>query len=225
MINVANVLTVGRVVLALGTVSLLFVPGEQFRWVAFGLTIIVIWADGLDGYFARKLKQTSKLGGVLDIAGDRAVELVYWIVFAVLGWVTVWIPILFVVRGTFVDAMRSHAAEDGFTAFGAKTMMQSKVGKFLVASNFSRFSYAIAKAVAFCLLIAANTAAGKDTVVPAIANFCVYFSAAFCVVRGVPVFFEGENIFVFKPTVDVAKGEPSNPQDVAAVKDESSSKS
>ncbi len=209
MINVANVLTVGRVVLALVTVSLLFVPGEQFRWAAFGLTIIVIWADGLDGYFARKLNQTSKLGGVLDIAGDRAVELVYWIVFAVLGWVPVWIPILFVVRGTFVDAMRSHAAEDGFTAFGAKTMMQSKVGKFLVASNFSRFSYAIAKAVAFCLLIAANTLAGRDTAVPAIANFCVYFSALFCVVRGVPVFFEGDNIFVFNAKVVDAKVETS----------------
>ncbi len=222
MINVANVLTVGRVVLALGTVSLLFVPGEQYRWTAFALTIVVIWADGLDGYFARKLKQTSKLGGVLDIAGDRAVELVYWIVFAVLGWVPIWIPILFVVRGTFVDAMRSHAAEDGFTAFGAKTMMQSKVGKFLVASNFSRFSYAIAKAVAFCLLIAANTSAGKDTVVPGIASFCVYFSAAFCVVRGLPVFFEGDNIFVFKHKVDVAKVESENP-DVAKVTDESSS--
>lgn len=205
MINVANVLTVARVILALGTVSLLFVPGEPVRWTAFVLTIFVIWADGLDGYFARKLKQTSKLGGVLDIAGDRAVELVYWIVFSVLGWIPVWIPILFVVRGTFVDAMRSHAAEDGFTAFGANTMMQSKLGKFLVASNFSRFSYAIAKAVAFCLMIAAHTAAGSVTVVPAVAGFCVYFSAAFCVVRGVPVFFEGENIFMFKPTLDERK--------------------
>lgn len=214
MINVANVLTVARVVLALGTVSLLFVPSEQARWIAFVLTIFVIWADGLDGYFARKLKQTSKLGGVLDIAGDRVVELVYWIVFAVLGWIPVWIPILFVVRGTFVDAMRSHAAEDGFTAFGANTMMQSKIGKFLVASNFSRFSYAIAKAVAFCLMIAANTAAGKETIVPLIAIFCVYFSAAFCVVRGLPVFFEGDNIFIFKPRVDMPKSsqfsEPEN---------------
>jgi CDP-diacylglycerol---glycerol-3-phosphate 3-phosphatidyltransferase len=205
VINVANVLTVARVVLALGTVSLLFVASDQARWIAFVLTIFVIWADGLDGYFARKLKQTSKLGGVLDIAGDRAVELVYWIVFAVLGWIPVWIPILFVVRGTFVDAMRSHAAEDGFTAFGVNTMMHSKVGKFLVASNFSRFSYAIAKAVAFCLMIAANTAAGRETVVPSIAIFCVYFSAVFCVVRGLPVFFEGDNIFIYKPAANSPK--------------------
>jgi phosphatidylglycerophosphate synthase len=202
VINVANVLTVGRVVLALLTLSLFFFEGEQYRWAAFWLTIIVIWADGLDGYFARKLNQTSKLGGVLDIAGDRAVELSYWVVFAALKWIPIWIPLLFIVRGTFVDAMRSHAAEDGFTAFGAKTMMQSKVGKFLVASNFSRFSYAIAKAVAFCLLIAARTSQWEHTFVPALANFFVYFAAVFCVIRGLPVFFEGDNIFVFKPKVE-----------------------
>jgi len=209
VINVANVLTVGRVLLALVTLSLLFSDGEQYRWAAFGLTIIVIWADGLDGYFARKLNQTSKLGGVLDIAGDRAVELCYWVVFAALAWIPIWIPLLFIVRGTFVDAMRSHAAEDGFTAFGAKTMMQSKVGKFLVASNFSRFSYAISKAVAFCLLIGAHTNAWKNSALPAVAMFCVYFAAAFCVVRGLPVFFEGDNIFIFKPSANKQANEKS----------------
>lgn len=140
MINVANLITVLRVVLALFTLALLFVPANQsqdlFYWIAFVLTVIVIWADGLDGYFARKLNQTSKFGAILDIAGDRVVEMAYWITFSALGWIPVWIPLLFLVRGTFVDAMRSHASEKGYTAFGAKTMMQSKVGKFLVASNF-----------------------------------------------------------------------------------------
>ncbi|HEY9678025.1 MAG TPA: CDP-alcohol phosphatidyltransferase family protein [Drouetiella sp.] len=210
MINVANVLTVGRVFLALATLSLLFVPGENYRWTAFGLTIFVIWADGLDGFFARKLKQSTKLGGILDIAGDRAVELAYWIVFAVLGWIPVWIPLLFLIRGTFVDAIRSHAAESGYTAFGAKTMMQNPVGKFLVASNFSRFSYAIAKAVAFCLLIAAHTTMLENSPVPAVGNFFLYFAAAFCVVRGIPVFFEVENPFIFKEPVEPAK-EKSSP--------------
>ena len=153
----------------------------------------------MDGYFARKLKQSTKLGGILDIAGDRAVELSYWIVFAVLNWIPVWIPLLFLIRGTFVDALRSHAAEAGFTAFGAKTMMQSPVGKFLVASNFSRFSYAIAKAVAFCFLIAAHTTALEHTALPTVADFALYFSAVFCLVRGIPVIFEGDNPFIFKP--------------------------
>ncbi len=220
MINVANTITVARVILALVTLSMLFFTGPGFTpstalpallpggtaapsqgggdgilWTAFALTILVIWADGLDGYFARKLKQTSKFGGILDIAGDRCVEMAYWIVFAALQWIPVFVPLLYLVRGTFVDAMRSHASEQGLTAFGANTMMQSGLGKFLVASNFSRFTYAVVKALAFCLVIAAQTQALKATVVPAVALYLVYFSCFFCLVRGLPVLIEGRSLF------------------------------
>lgn len=197
MVNVANLITVLRVVLALFTLALLFLPhdGDFILWLAFALTVVVIWADGLDGYFARKLNQTSKFGAILDIAGDRVVEMAYWIAFAALGWIAVWVPLLFLVRGTFVDAMRSHAGEKGYTAFGAKTMMQSKVGKFLVASNFSRFTYAVVKALAFCLVIAAHTSQLNGTSASAAADFLVYFSAAFCLIRGLPVILESGHLF------------------------------
>ena len=184
-------------VLALATLALLYIPDnkENYLWLAFGLTVLVIWADGLDGFFARKLNQATKLGAILDIAGDRAVEMAYWIVFASLGWIAVWVPLLFLVRGTFVDAMRSQASSEGYTAFGAKTMMQSGIGKFLVASNFSRFTYAVVKALAFCLVIAAQTAVLKDSWAQPTANLMVYLSAAFCLLRGLPVLFESNGLF------------------------------
>lgn len=194
MINVANVITVGRVFVALGTLGLLWLPGDTMRWVAFVLTILVIWGDGLDGYFARKLNQTSKFGAMLDIVGDRAVEMMYWIAFASLSWIPAWVPLLYLIRGTFVDAIRQVAGEKGFTAFGEKTMMQSGLGKFLVASNFSRFSYAVAKAAAFCFVIAAHTTTLETTVVPQIAMVLVYFSCVFCVIRGLPVLIEGKSL-------------------------------
>jgi CDP-diacylglycerol--glycerol-3-phosphate 3-phosphatidyltransferase len=195
VINVPNVVTVARVILAFITLSLLFSPNDCRLWIAFGLTSIVIWADGLDGYFARKLNQASKLGAVLDIAGDRVVEMAYWIVFASLGWIPVWVPLLFLVRGTFVDAIRAHASEQGLTAFGEKTMMQSAIGKFLVASNFSRFTYAIAKAVAFCFLIGARTSVASAYHLPEIANAFLYIACAFCVIRGLPVLIEAPALF------------------------------
>jgi CDP-diacylglycerol--glycerol-3-phosphate 3-phosphatidyltransferase len=196
VVNVPNVVTVARVILAFITLSLLFSPGDGKLWIAFGLTIIVIWADGLDGYFARKLNQATKLGAVLDIAGDRVVEMAYWIVFASLGWIPVWVPLLFLVRGTFVDAIRAYASEQGFTAFGEKTMMQSAIGKFLVASNFSRFTYAVAKALAFCFLIAARTSLASASHLPEIAaNAFLYIACAFCVIRGLPVLIEAPTLF------------------------------
>jgi phosphatidylglycerophosphate synthase len=194
LMNVPNAITIGRVILALITVAVCFIETDTVRWTAFFLTILVIWGDGLDGYFARKLKQTSTMGAALDIASDRAVELAYWIVYAVLNWVPVWIPLLFLVRGTFVDTVRAQAGEKGFTAFGEKTMMQSPIGKFLVASNFMRFSYAVLKAVAFCLLIAANTTQGRSTIVPTIAIYCTYAAAVICVLRGIPVLVEARGV-------------------------------
>jgi CDP-diacylglycerol---glycerol-3-phosphate 3-phosphatidyltransferase len=192
VINVANVITVVRVFVALATLYLLWLPGDTMRWVAFVLTALVIWGDALDGYFARKLNQTSKFGAMLDIAGDRLVEMAYWIAFASLSWIPAWVPLLYLVRGTFVDTIRQVAGEKGFTAFGEKTMMQSGLGKFLVASNFSRFSYAVAKAAAFCLIIAAHTQSLETSVVPQIAMFLVYFSCVFCIIRGLPVLVEGK---------------------------------
>ncbi len=194
-INVPNVVTVARVFLAIFTLPLLWMTPDAMKWTAFALTIFVIWADGIDGYLARKLNQASKLGGILDIAGDRVVEMAYWIAFAALSWIPVWVPLLFLVRGTFVDAIRAHAVEQGYTAFGKNTMMQTAIGKFLVASNFSRFTYAVVKAVAFCLVVAAHTALGAQMGMEPIALFFVYFSCVFCVIRGLPVILESASLF------------------------------
>jgi CDP-diacylglycerol--glycerol-3-phosphate 3-phosphatidyltransferase len=196
--NVPNAITIARVFLALLAVSLLWSGSDTVLWTSFVLTAIIIWGDGLDGYFARKLNQATKLGAILDIAGDRVVEMAYWIVFAILGWIPAWIPLLFLVRGTFVDAIRAQASEQGKTAFGEKTMMESPLGKLLVSSNFSRGSYAVVKAVAFCLLIAARTKVCQATLVPTIAIYCAYASAAFCVIRGLPVLVEGRSLFEAK---------------------------
>jgi phosphatidylglycerophosphate synthase len=105
------------------------------------------------------------------------------------------VPLLFLVRGVFVDAIRVHYAEKGFTAFGEKTMMKSDLGKFLVASNFSRFSYAVAKALAFCLLILVHISGVNIPYLRNAAELCLYFTCAFCVIRGLPVLVEGWSLF------------------------------
>lgn len=194
----ANIITISRIILAFIVISMLFIKDASIYWSAFLFTIIVIWMDGLDGYIARKLNESSKLGAVLDILGDRVVENIYWITFLALGWLPVWVPIIVVSRGIITDGLRSLALEQGHTAFGETTMMQSKIGKFLVASNFSRFSYAVFKAIAFAFMIAAHVPGaayqGKD-IVSIIAYASVYISVFFCVVRGIPVIIESKRFF------------------------------
>lgn len=194
----ANLVSLLRVLLAFVVVGLLFIKTTEVYLAAFGLTIVVIWMDGLDGYLARKLNEASKMGAVIDILGDRVVEVTYWIVFLALGWIPVWIPLLVVVRGILVDGFRAIALEQGYTAFGSSTMMQSKIGVFLVSSRASRWLYAAFKAIAFSLLILVFTPALNpqlSSLLYPIAYLSVYITVFFCVVRGIPVLVEARRFF------------------------------
>ncbi len=190
----ANLVSLIRTLLGLLVISLLFIQTQTMYLACFVLTIVVIAMDALDGYLARKLNESSKLGAVIDILGDRVVEQVYWVTFLALGWLPLWVPLVVIVRGIVVDGLRSMALEQGFTAFGQSSMQQSKIGWLLVSSNFSRTTYAVAKAAAFAFLILGHTPGFSPVVagnITLLGLICTYTSVAFCVVRGLPVLVEG----------------------------------
>lgn len=193
----ANAITTLRMILTVWVVWLLQVPDGFNYLLALGLTVLIIWMDGLDGYVARKLGESSTFGAVYDILGDRVVEQVYWVTFAVLGWVGVWVPLVIIIRGVLVDGFRSIALQQGYTAFGKSTLMQSKLGVLLVSSRLSRWTYAVLKAVVFALIIfwqwtllADSPALSWAGGLPAWVHGCVLGTVAFCVIRGLPVLIE-----------------------------------
>lgn len=192
----ANLTTLLRLFLTFGVVWLL-VNGSvnELAW-AFWLTIIVIWMDGLDGYIARKFCESSTFGALWDILADRIVEQVYWVTFAALGWVSLWVPLIIITRGVLVDAVRSLALQQGMTAFGETSMMKHPIAILLVSSRFSRWTYAVVKAVAFAAIIAQQYVAlgGFEVTyreftlfLAAFTQGCVWLTVAFCLLRGLPV--------------------------------------
>lgn len=197
--NIANIVSVSRIFVAYASIALLY---EKTTWsyiLAFILTIIAFSMDGLDGYLARKLNQSSEWGSVLDILGDRIVEVSYWTVFAVMGWINILFPLVCVARAFTTDGIRSVALSKGMTAFGEKSMQSTSWGKFICASRFMRISYAVAKVLAFLLLIAVNTPGmefWKGT--PTLHIITMIFAWAaiiFCVVRAIPVVAESGKLF------------------------------
>ena len=197
--NIANIVSVSRIFVAYAAIALLY---EKTTWsyiLAFILTIIAFSMDGLDGYLARKLNQSSEWGSVIDILGDRIVEVSYWTVFAVMGWINILFPLVCVARAFTTDGIRSVALSKGMTAFGEKSMQSTSWGKFICASRFMRISYAVAKVLAFLLLIAVNTPGmefWKGT--PTLHIITMIFAWAaiiFCVVRAIPVVAESGKLF------------------------------
>jgi CDP-diacylglycerol--glycerol-3-phosphate 3-phosphatidyltransferase len=153
--------------------------------------------DALDGYVARTRKESSKFGAVADILGDRVVEMSYWIIFAVFGWVPAWVAIIIATRGIVVDGLRSLALERGFTAFGTTSMMRTRLGTLLVSSRASRLLYGASKAIAFAMMILLFTPgllAVFGAGLRAVAHASVYITVLFCIVRGTPVMMEARRL-------------------------------
>ncbi len=192
----ANMVTLARLLLLVVVVVLAYQPYSLWHVFNVALLILVFASDGIDGYVARKRNEESVFGAVFDIAGDRITELTLWIVTADLGFVPVWVPIVFVVRGSIVDAIR--AAQVSSKHDSPFALMTSKLGRWLVSGRFMRIFYAAVKGTTFCwiLLIAPVHALLPvfwslwGWLLTGISTFLIYLSVVLCIVRGLPVIIE-----------------------------------
>jgi len=196
----ANTITLARIPFLIIIVVLLYVGSPVVRVISSGLVLALILMDTLDGLVARHRQEVGMLGSKLDIAVDRIVEQVMWIVYANLGLLSVAIPIIFVIRGGLVDTVRSFSLVWGETSFG---MMQTKWGRRLVASGFMRSLYGLAKAIAFCLLAlvlglrglwAGTPRADVAETLWIIAVILSWVATAICIIRGAPVLWEARTL-------------------------------
>jgi CDP-diacylglycerol--glycerol-3-phosphate 3-phosphatidyltransferase len=193
----ANLITMVRFPLLIFVVLVLYSSEPQTQFAAVPLMGLLIALDTVDGVVARRRKEVSAIGSVLDIMADRAVELVMWICYADLRLVPVAIPIIYVLRGTIVDSLRSFRVGAGQAPFSA---MRSKIGIWVVKSPFMRTSYGASKFVSFsglALSRALGTYAAKGVIAHDTArlslrifNMTSWISVALCLTRGIPVVVE-----------------------------------
>jgi len=189
-------ITLARLLLLVLVIALPFSGGGLAAdALALTLLLVVFALDGVDGWVARRRGECSLFGSVFDIAADRVVENALWVVLACLDRVPVWVPIVFIARGVFVDAIRSVGASRGQTPFEA---MKTPLGQFLVASRFMRALYGVAKTVAFAWLFTLPIveAAWPDLwrtwhlLLIEMGDSLVLLAVALCIVRGLPVVHE-----------------------------------
>jgi len=197
-----NKVTVLRVVVGFAAVSL-FGRGAWPNLLAVALTVASIALDAVDGHIARKKKMATPVGAQLDILGDRMIENVYFTYFAVVGMVSLWLPILFFARGAATDFLRGLAMKAGYSGWGANAMVETWWGRALVASGWSRGLYAVMKCFCFCYLglelaltrgpVALVSGLGGEVgaTIRMGAQVLTTATAIFCLLRGLPVFLEG----------------------------------
>ena len=190
----ANFISIFRIFVMFIAVYLIYTAvgnATAYIW-ALLLTILAFSLDGVDGYIARKFHEESKFGALLDIMGDRIVENTYWVLFAVMGWISIMFPLIALTRGFITDTIRSAAMEKGFTPFG---MQVNPICKFITGSKLMRISYAVAKVMAFILIIAAKIpACPYQDIVWTTGYWAAVFAIVFCVVRAIPVMLEAKRV-------------------------------
>jgi phosphatidylglycerophosphate synthase len=201
-----NQITLARVAAAFAAVALFtcFSRSIAANLTAIALTVTAIMLDGVDGYIARTRDLATPMGAQFDILGDRVVENLFFTFFAVSGLVSLWVPILFFVRGTLTDFLRSLATRAGRNGFGRRGMIKTPWGRALVTSRASRAAYATLKCICFCylgMLLPLEHAsltwlnASIRLMLLHVGHFLVAAAVLACIVRAIPVMWEGRRYF------------------------------
>ncbi|MBA4390602.1 MAG: CDP-diacylglycerol--glycerol-3-phosphate 3-phosphatidyltransferase [Syntrophus sp. (in: bacteria)] len=119
----------------LSIIRILFIPiiifcmEKGFFFAAFFLFIIAGITDGLDGFIARKLNMTTKLGLYLDPIADKLLVSSVLITLTYFKLVPLWITIILVCREFLINGLRSFYAVEGIAVYPSfagklKTMLQ-----------------------------------------------------------------------------------------------------
>ncbi len=197
----ANAITLSRIPLLFIYIALLHTGRPIVIFWCIPFIILIMLLDMVDGMVARRLNQTSLLGSSLDIAVDRALEIILWVVFSSLGLISLLIPLIVITRGTITDAVRCVGNSKGEAAFN---QLKNPINHFLVSSRFMRDFYGGIKGTAFAVLtLDLGCQALGHTWASGIHSFAVgisWVTIVVTIVRGIPVIAE-EVSFLKKPTL------------------------
>jgi cardiolipin synthase len=123
-----------------------------FNFEAVIVLIVASITDYLDGYFARKLKQETRLGQLLDPAADRLYIFATLIGLGVVGYIPIWLPVVVIARDVILLFTYPVLASRGYGPLPVHYL--GKAGTFALLYAFP------------LLLIAAAFPAGSDFVLP-----------------------------------------------------------
>lgn len=143
--NLPTKLTVSRIIATFIVIIILIFPFYSigFQWPQFKVGTIIISlqyivagiifvlasiTDFVDGYLSRKNNQVTDLGKMLDAIADKILVNSVLIILAYKGMLPIIVPVVTVLRDTFVDAIKMQAASKG------KVVAAIKSGKLKTAT-------------------------------------------------------------------------------------------
>lgn len=150
MLNLANKLTLLRIVAVPLLVILLYFPSQITCTLALVVFILAALTDLADGMVARQQKLVTNFGKFLDPLADKLLISSVLVMLVKLDWVPAWVAIVIICRELAVTGLRAIAADQGLV---------------IAADSFGKLK-TILQIVALCPLIFHYTVFGVDPVPP-----------------------------------------------------------
>lgn len=145
MLNLPNLLSIFRILLVPPLVVVLLTKFEDKEWWGLGLFLLAAIMDFFDGYLARRRRQVTRLGTLLDPAADKILISAAFISLVEMGLASAWMVVVIVAREFAVSALRSFAA----------------VENMVIPSGFSGKLKTVVQIVAVASLIIHNQLPGE----------------------------------------------------------------
>ena len=132
--NLANRITMLRIVLAF-VFAFLFLPGlDKIWWIKLNALIIFIFAavsDYLDGFIAKRDNTVTDFGRLMDPIADKILVLAAFAAFVQLQLIDAWMFIIIVSREILITSLRLFALNKG------KVLSAARAGKHKTVSQMS----------------------------------------------------------------------------------------
>ena len=113
ILNTPNVLSFLRILLVPVLVVVLLTQGEGKELIGLAIFLVAAFTDFLDGFLARRRKQVTPLGQLIDPAADKILMSAALIALVELGLAPAWMVVVIVAREFAVSTLRAVAATEG----------------------------------------------------------------------------------------------------------------
>lgn len=139
--NIPNILTIIRILLTPVFVYFFINSDSQSTMYAALVFFMAAATDWYDGYLARRINHTTRLGQFLDPIADKVLVLTAMAMFAIKNYVYWWMIIIIIIRDVLITSLRLYALQHG---------------KSIITSSFAKWKTFIQMGFIFAMIIYLN---------------------------------------------------------------------
>jgi CDP-diacylglycerol--glycerol-3-phosphate 3-phosphatidyltransferase len=168
LLNVANALTVARLLLVPACVAFLAAGGTGYRYLAFAAFAVASMTDLADGELARRRNLITDFGKIADPIADKALTGSALVTLSVLGELAWWITIVILARELAVTLLRFWVIRRGVIAASRGGKIKTLLQVIAISLYILPWAIPVEREVLMGAAVVVTVATGIDYTVRAI---------------------------------------------------------